>query len=691
MTEKLEISRISAVIGTAGHIDHGKTSLVKALTGMDTDTLKEEKRRGLSIVPGFAHMDVTGLPCEGGSAKTTRIAIIDLPGHERFIRNMLAGVSGIDMVLFAVAADDGVMPQTIEHLDIVNLLGLKTGIFVITKKDLAGEERVREVETEIRGLVKGTTLEGSPIVSASTVTGEGIEELKCLIKDRIMGFRCLPPTGFFRLPVDRSFTMRGFGTVVTGTVAGGVLKRGDEVICFPGVVKARVRGLQSLHMEAYEVREGERAAVNLSGVSHNDIKRGDMLITPGLSPYAEYAALEEELYVDSFFEFLPDDRRRGTTGPVKSGSILKLHHYTGETLVKTRFAGRKEALPGERLFGRLILKKPLLMLKGDRFILRNPALDTTIGGGTVYMPHLSRATIQKLERTLPPSPEEEGAPGHMERLYPEGGLAGFSVETLSIMLNTPKASLLEGLRDGGPLSAGFMLLGGRVVKRSNAVIIKKKVLSALEAYMMENPASIGMRDEDLFTKLRAGVPFWPGDEAASDIFKQLLSEMHTEGSIEREGAVTRPFSAAKPAVSPAAPSSAPSASPLAREGADKALLALNGLFSLPGFSSVNIADIRGLPFRMEEVDRALKLLIERGDAVRLTENTFISREKIDRARATLIERLKGGGSVKASEVRDMLGCGRKLAIEILEHFDSERLTLRKGDSRVLRGAEPSMK
>jgi selenocysteine-specific elongation factor SelB len=339
------VDRISYIIGTAGHIDHGKTALVGALTGIDTDRLAEEKRRGVSIDLGFAYID---FPTPRG---VERAAIVDVPGHERFIRNMLAGITGIDLVLFVVAADDGVMPQTREHLDIIHILGITDGIFVITKTDLVGEERADEVALEITALALMTTLKDSPVVHVSAATGDGIDDLKLLLGERLRR-GAKGDRGFFRLPVDRSFPMKGFGTVVTGTVAAGVVSKGDELMVFPTGAKVKVRGIQSLYAEVGSVSAGQRAALNLTGVSYGDIRRGDMLASLELSGYVDAmragptanaagggagrggASSHPSLRVDCSFEFV--ERPGRAERAIKNHSLMKLHHLTGEVVVRVR-------------------------------------------------------------------------------------------------------------------------------------------------------------------------------------------------------------------------------------------------------------------------------------------------------------------------------------------------------------------
>ncbi|MEK7313065.1 MAG: selenocysteine-specific translation elongation factor, partial [Deltaproteobacteria bacterium] len=355
------------IFGTAGHIDHGKTSLVKSLTHMETDTLKEEKARGLSIDLGFAFIDLSF---------AGRAAVVDVPGHDRFIKNMLAGVTGIDCAIFCVAADDGVMPQTIEHFEIVHLLGVKKAIFVITKKDLASRERRALVRRDIETLIEKSPLKGSVIIEASVVTGEGIDELKkemCRVSSLT---KRAGNKGIARLPVDRSFIVKGFGTVVTGTICGGSFKNFEEVFLYPSGIKARVRGIESHHNKVERVGRGERAAINLQGVSFDAVKRGDMILGACYPPQS----LVFDCRVESLasMPYVLTGRRR-----------LKLYHFTSEVEAFVIPHARRGIGAGETAFARVRLKKALVILKGDRFVLRDSSIGKTIAGGEVLLPYHS--------------------------------------------------------------------------------------------------------------------------------------------------------------------------------------------------------------------------------------------------------------------------------------------------------------
>jgi len=659
------ITRISAVIGTAGHIDHGKTSLVKALTGIDTDTLKEEKKRGLSIDIGFAYLDFDGA---GGAL---RAAVIDVPGHERFIKNMLSGTTGIDMALFVVAADDGIMPQTLEHFSICALLGIKKAVFAVTKCDMAQAPRIREVEDAILKLIKGTAFEGSVIQPVSSVTGEGVANLKKQI-EKTLAPRARDNGGFFRLPIDRSFSVQGFGTVVTGTVASGSIKKGDRAICFPLMKEARVRGLQSLFMEADEVNAGMRAAVNISGISHNDITRGCVLADPALSAFS---GTDNTGRVDCFFEFLGNAK-------IKNNAILTVHHFTESVSATLRLKGRKDR-DERRAFGRLILKKPLLMLRGDRFILRDPAINATVGGGVVHLPYLLRELMPPLDRVCVPSGlnplRGQDAQLHelLASLFHDKGLF-FDVKTIALLLNMREDVLLELFEAKGPLTQKFAVMGSSIVSVERVEKLKTDIVKMLSGFHAASPAEAGVKEDRILKAVRAALP-----RSAAMFFKECLDGMITQGLIKRDGNVV--------ALS--------SHLPRADVQDSRIEAAVMALFPAGGFTARSMDDMKGLAFKPEDVARVLTYLAGRGVVVKIKEGVYMSAEAVNCAKERLVRHIMENGPIKAATFRDILGVGRKLAIEILEYFDKERVTLRqglnplrglspfKGDFRVLRGKE----
>ena len=420
------------IIGTAGHIDHGKTTLIKALTGQDTDRLKEEKERGISIDLGFAHL---ALP-DGSEA-----GIVDVPGHERFIRNMLAGAHGIDLVLFTVAADDGVMPQTEEHLDIVHLLGVRTALFVITKVDLVSEARVREVEEEIEILTFETALEGSPVVHFSAVSEAGLEDVRTRIFDLLQGIDRPAPSGFFRLPVDRVFVLQGHGVIITGTALAGEVRTGEHVHAVPGGQKFRVRSIQ-VHGQSVEAAGwGQRVALNLTGQERGALERGHMICH------------EELTLVSTRFDAHLEVRPAATKG-IRNHQRVRIHLGTAERMGKLIFLGDTEKVePKDTTYCQVLLTEPLLVMRGDHFIVRDETARRTLGGGEIVEPRAPRhrrreKDIEQRLRTL-----HHGDTPEMIRSFLDGDTSlATSVDSICQFLNLKREETrtwlerTEGLR-----------------------------------------------------------------------------------------------------------------------------------------------------------------------------------------------------------------------------------------------------
>ncbi|HWP67211.1 MAG TPA: selenocysteine-specific translation elongation factor, partial [Candidatus Limnocylindria bacterium] len=412
------------IIGTAGHIDHGKTALVRALTGQDTDRLPEERRRGISIDLGFAWLD---------AGYGERAGIVDVPGHERFIRNMLAGAHGMDLVLFTVAADDGVMPQTHEHLDILHLLGVRRGIFVITKSDLVDAARIAAVREEIEILTLDTTLEGAPIVAVSVVTGEGLDTLRALIDRRLRDAPAAARPGRFRMPIDRAFVLRGRGMVVTGTAVAGRVAAGDMVRLLPGGEVARVRAVESHGSAVPSGGARQRLALNLAGTERGTVGRGHVVCDPGLTRVTDR--------FDAFVEMRPGARR-----PLAHHGRVRVHLGTAEVLGKVVFIDRRPRLePGAGTWAQLVLAEPVLAVRGDRFILRDETARWTLAGGIVVHPFADRhrpgdgaaAALAALRHD-----DEVAAAAAFVRLSPEFAV---SVDTVAAALDLEAAGVASAL------------------------------------------------------------------------------------------------------------------------------------------------------------------------------------------------------------------------------------------------------
>ncbi|MBI5048243.1 MAG: selenocysteine-specific translation elongation factor [Deltaproteobacteria bacterium] len=635
------------IIGTAGHIDHGKTSLIKALTGIDTDRLKEEKERGISIDLGFAYLDLL----DGAKA-----GIVDVPGHERFIRNMLAGATGFDLVLFVVAADDGIMPQTREHLDIIHLLGISKGVFVITKIDLAGEKQINKITADIRELVKNTSLKDSPILQVSSVTGFGIDKLKNIINDEAQRIVLKPEGGFFRLPVDRSFSIKGFGTVVTGTVASGGVKKNDKVVIISKkdeiFKEVKIRGIQSHFNEATTVTVGQRAAVNLSGIPYTDVRRGDVLAAADLNMAGNF--------VDVCFEFLPvGTDLKHALKPIKNCSTFKLHHMTDETIAQVFFSGIKEAAQGVKVYGQIKLKAPMVMMRGDRFILRDSSVNATIGGGKVLLPYSKKR--RSIDAELYKILDSHDLSKILISILSDRNTLGIDRHKARLMLNLSGNKCEE-------LIASCNGKGEEIVQIVEELILKDKInniaqhtVNTINKYHADNPADVGIDETSLLQIQSKSVD--------RNIFQSILNDLIKSGRIAKKGNVLY------------LPSHKAEAKGIEKEIED----ALISMFSDKGYEPIKPEEIlQRHSYKKEDIKKVFQLLIKRGIVIKIAEDGYISKDKLDECKDRLVGWIADKGKIKAAEFRDLLGCGRKFAIELLEYFDKEKITLRSGDYRVLR-------
>ena len=650
------------IIGTAGHIDHGKTSLIRALTGMDTDRLKEEKERGITIDLGFAYLT---LP-DG-----TTVGIVDVPGHERFIKNMLVGATGIDLVLFVVAADDGIMPQTREHLDIMHLLGVHNGIFVITKTDLVNDERINTIQHDIKELAKDTCLKDSRIIPVSSATGFGIDNLKKLISTEAQKVLSKPEGDFFRLPIDRSFSIKGFGTVVTGTVASGSVKKNDEVIIISKKQripkKVKIRGMQSHFNEVTAITAGQRAAINISGIPHAEIERGDVLTSPDLDSAFRIVAAS--------FEFLSSIKK-----PIKNNSMFKLHHMTDETIARVSFEGIKEAAPGAKTFGFLRLKEPMAMMRGDRFILRDPSINSTIGGGKVLLPYIEDLKSNKKTGTQYldilkqyQAMEGDDVENILLILLSGDGISCIDIHTLRLILNIPEktfGNIVAALTGKGKAA----LIGEYLILKEKLEKIEQVIVNIINNYHRNTPGDVGVAEEYITKALKiSDLGFRISD------LKMVLDGLIKNGKIARNANLFH------------LPSHKPEA-----KGKEKNIEdAVVSLFQNRGFNPLKLDEILPISYKLvpegisrgkEDIKNVLQLLIKRGMIIKVTEDSYTSKAVLDEAKAKLVDWVADKGKIKAAEFRDVLGCGRKFAIELLEYFDKEKITLRSGDYRVLRKA-----
>jgi selenocysteine-specific elongation factor len=631
------------IIGTAGHIDHGKTSLIKALTGQDTDRLKEEKERGISIDLGFAHFD---LP-DG-----TQAGVVDVPGHERFIKNMLAGAHGIDLVLFTVAADDGVMPQTEEHLDIVHLLGVKMAIFAITKADLVSAERIQDVEEEIKILTLGTLLEDAPIVPVSSVTGQGLPELKELISRKLKSGDKPAPSGYFRLPVDRAFVMQGHGVVVTGTALSGEVKTGDHVRCLPGGELFRVRSLQ-VHGRAVNVAGwGQRVALNLSGPERASIERGHVICHEKLT-----------LTSDRFDAFL--EVRPAATKGVKNHQRIRVHLGTAERLAKIILLGAEDKVaPKESTYCQITLSGPLLALRNDHFIVRDETARKTLAGGIVIHPwaRKHRRREPELKNRL-----ESLHSGDITRLTEgflnESGDFAMPLEAIHQFLNLQEDGVRAHLNRIPGLRA-FNAEGERVYTTdSKWQRLKDTILATLSEFHKTHPLVPGMDMEELRGKLPYAL--------SAKIFRAVLDTLLSDKTIAKEENLLR------------------TAAHRVQLGSQEKSL-MDKIKKVLGEQPMTPPDLKEIEKQLgvgrNKLTEVIRLLERDGSVIRVTTDLYYLSSTVDQVRAVLRKYLSDKGEISAASFRDLINSSRKYTIPLLEYFDREGVTLRIGDVRRLKSS-----
>ncbi len=618
------------VVGTAGHVDHGKSTLIKALTGIDPDRLQEEKDRGMTIDLGFAWLKLPG---------GREVSIVDVPGHERFIKNMLAGVGGIDLALLVVAADEGVMPQTREHLGILDLLQVKSGLVAITKKDLVDDEWLELVTADVEELLQPTCLSGAPLVAVSAVSREGLPQLLETMDRLLAATPERIDLGRPRLPVDRIFTISGFGTVVTGTLIDGSLSVGQEVEVLPRRLKARVRGLQTHKHKIDRAVPGSRVAVNVTGVAKEDIMRGDVLTTPGW--------LRPTIAIDVRLRILDDVPR-----PVEHNTPVSFHTGSSEAPGRVRLLDRQELGPGETGWAQVRLEAPLAPTKGDHFIIRSP--NETLGGGRIVALHARRhrrfhgPTIQSLELAEKGSPEEllvraldERSPTTAAEAARQSGLPWQDARaTLERLVSQGKLDALGS----GPLENETYLISPQ-----GWIRVKGQVESFLADYHRRLPLRPGMPREEL--KSRLGVPPRP----LADVLQRLAQDGVI---VEGKGWVRHAQYVVKLA-------------PALQAKVDSFLAALHSNPYSPPSDQALEPDL-------------MNLLIDEGKVVKVAEGVVFETQAYRQMVERIIDHTRSHGKITVAEVRDLFSSSRKYALALLEHLDQEKVTQRVGDERVLR-------
>jgi selenocysteine-specific elongation factor len=628
----------SIVVGTAGHIDHGKTALVKALTGVDTDRLEEEKRRGITIDIGFAHLE---LPApEGGSI---RLGFVDVPGHERFVRNMLAGIGGIDLVLLIVAADESIKPQTREHFDICRLLAVRRGITVLTKSDCVDRESLGVVRLEVEEFVRGSFLDAaqSPIIAVSSLTGAGLDELKrALIK--ISGeIPAKDSHAMVRLPIDRVFSMKGFGTVVTGTLMSGSIVREQRLEVFPTGRQVRVRGIQVHGQNTEQAVAGERTALNLAGTATEGLARGMMLAPP--------STFQSTSRVDIALSLLPSAK------PLKDRARVRLHAHAAETSATVVLYGNKQLRPGQQAYAQLRLAKPALLLPGDRCIVRQFSPVVTIGGGVVldalpvgkhpgqeaFLQALGEGHASTIVRARIARRGRHGV--SIEQLVAETGLATQAIENLG-----------NDLAEQGTI----VRLGGRFVDSAAIEALKLFFQDTVGKFHQANPLVGGIGREELREQARL----------SNEVHAAVLGALVREKKLEVAADLVR----------------LPGRGVAMKDEEAESKKTIEDAFRSAGLKVPALKDVlAGLKVDKARAQKIVTLLLREKILVKPCEDLVFHRSALENLRDLLAAEKRKSAKIDVARFKELAGVSRKYAIPLLEYLDREHVTRRVGDQRII--------
>jgi len=629
----------SVIVGTAGHIDHGKSTLVEALTGTHPDRLAEEKRRGITIDLGFAFREENGV----------RFGFVDVPGHERFVSNMLAGAAGIDVLLLVIAADESIKPQTREHFDICRLLGVKRGVVALTKSDLVDNETLELVRMEAEEFLAGSFLGNAPLVPVSAKTGAGLGELKKALSAAAASAPAKDAARYFRLPIDRAFAMKGFGSVVTGTLISGTVGPGDEVELFPSGERLRVRGVESGGKPVDRAMPGQRTALNLAGIEHTALKRGMVLATPG--------KLRKTRRIDVRLELLPSARK------MKQGSRVHFHAGTAETIAEIWFHGEKQLPPGGSALANLKLQDEVLVLPSDRFIVRQFSPVVTMGGGAVLDPLARRPRLREAGRAAFLETLERGKPEEMLAAMTERALLGLGYEEIVARTGWTETEIQEAMKKLGRTAQVKMVSDEPLVLVSGKRFeeARKKIAENVERFQKENPLVPGIPREDLRASL--------GKRVRSETFRAALDELVAEKKLDAPGQLVK------------------------KAGSEIALLPeeaqakeqIAGAFASAGLAVPTVKEVLAkLTVEARRAEKLFEILLREKSLVRVSPELVFHSQAL----AQLKQQLSGYKQAKGERItvpifKELTGITRKYAIPLLEYLDRERVTRRAGDERVI--------
>ncbi|MBI4566638.1 MAG: selenocysteine-specific translation elongation factor [Planctomycetes bacterium] len=631
----------NVIIGTAGHIDHGKSTLVKALTGIDPDRLKEEKEREMTIDLGFAPFTL-----KNGQ----KVGIIDVPGHERFIKNMVAGATSIDVVLLIVAGDEGPNIQTREHVTIMQMLGLQRGIIVITKSDKADPDFLELVREVVRALVRGTFLENAPIVAVSALTGQGMDSLIDAINRSVLDAPPHEISGVFRMPIQRIFSAKGFGTVVTGVPISGRAKIGDVLEILPLGASGRIRNLQAYKADVPEIRAGHSSAIAITDVDYQRVERGMVAATPGY--------FKASLYVEARFKYVPDIPR-----PLRNLSPVKLHVGTKEADGRIVLLDKKALEPGEECYVQFRLDEPVVVAAGDPYIVRLQTPTYTIGGGRVL-----DSSDQKLkpfkDENLMKLVEKEAAISNrfsaLEFALKEMGPRAVDLKEFAVAAQAPVESAEAAMRQFEASGKLLRFDGGRFMHVDAFEATMQFLKTRIEAFHQKNPLRAGL--DLLILRMES--------KLEETLFRRAMDELVRRGvlAVENDKARLAGFTVK-----------------LSREDAEAAAeverVLLQSKFATPRIDELYERFSR---YNRERIDRVLGLLVDKGAVAQLKDGVLFHRETVEEAKRTLAHAIRERGSIEAAQVRDLIGTSRKFVIPLLEHLDDIGFTKRIENRRVLR-------
>ena len=631
----------SVIVGTAGHIDHGKTSLVKALTGIDADRLEEEKRRGITIDIGFAHFE---LPAPNGSK--IRVGFVDVPGHERFVRHMLAGVGGIDLVLLVIAADEGIKPQTREHFDICRLLAIRRGITVLTKSDAVDAETLEVVRLEVEDYVHGSFLDTaldppqSPIIAVSSLTGAGLDELKSALARVASEVTAKDSAALTRLPIDRVFTMKGFGTVVTGTLVAGTIRKEEELEVFPGGKRVRIRGVQVHGASTEAALAGQRTALNLAGVSTDDLARGITLATAD--------TFRSTSRVDALLSLLPSAK------PLRDGARVHFHAYTMETIAEVRLYGTKQLKPGDEAYAQLRFAEPTLLLPADRFIVRQFSPVITIGGGVVLdaSPAARRQRVENalaFLQTIREGPPERILAARVARR----GANGLQLNDVIGEMNIRWEEVTKLAGKAGVVQCDQLLLSPDAFAKAKA-----DTLQALKKFHDANPLVAGMSKEELRDRV----------SLISEVFHGVLGKLTEERKLEVTGEVVH----------------LQGRGVVMKDEEAESKKIIEQAFASAGLKVPSLKEVlAGLKVDKTRAQKIVTLLLRDKVLTKISEELVFHQSALADLRQKIAALKTTTPKIDVARFKDMTGVTRKYAIPLLEYLDRERVTRRVGDERVI--------